>query len=629
METLEKASSTVSIQPMLTPKRLTAWSLLAITLILNVALGTLDAQESPPAPQDSPLENATETAQAPSSESDPAPSAASSTAPNSEGGPDWMERVDGFFGKWIVSPLYKVLFFDFWTDYWIPAGAPEDVTCPNDACGHTHRVAEIYPGSTPPVAIPCPDCGTRIPTGAKVPLVVLWLFLGAIFFTVRMGFINIRGFRHAIQVTRGDYDKPGEEGEVSHFQALASALSATVGLGNIAGVAIAVSIGGPGAVFWLIVAGLLGMSTKFSECTLGQLYRKVDPDGTVSGGPMHYLRDGLSEIGLRPLGAVLATIFAVVCMGGSFGGGNVFQVGQSLEMLRSQVTFLDQYPWVYGIILVILVGVVIIGGIRRIASTAEKIVPAMCGLYVLASLYILAVNYSAIVPAMVTIVTSAFSPGAAYGGFVGVMITGIRRAAFSNEAGLGSASIAHAAAKTDEPVSEGIVALLEPFIDTVIVCTMTGLVIVITGVYDKAAHPECVEFIDSGKGAPLTAAAFSTAIDWFPWILTIAVCLFAYSTLISWSYYGERCWSHLFGHKTALIYKLIFLGFVFLGSIVKAQNIIDFADLMILSMAFPNILGVALLSGKIRRALDDYWKRLKSGEIKTAAEWELQEGTES
>jgi AGCS family alanine or glycine:cation symporter len=394
-------------------------------------------------------------------------------------------------------------------------------------------------------------------------------------------------------------------------------------------VAIAISLGGPGAVFWLIVAGVLGMSTKFSECTLGQIYRKVDPDGTVSGGPMHYLRDGLTELGLKPLGIVLATIFAVVCMGGSFGGGNVFQVGQSLEMLRSQVKFVDDYPWIYGLVLVVLVGVVIIGGIRRIASTAEKVVPAMCGLYMLASLYILAVNYNEIAPALLNIVASAFSPKAAYGGFVGVMMTGIRRAAFSNEAGLGSASIAHAAAKTDEPVSEGIVALLEPFIDTVIVCTMTGLVIVVTGVYDTTAHPECAEFIASGKGAPLTAAAFSTAIGWFPWVLTVAVCLFAYSTLISWSYYGERCWSHLFGHKTALAYKIIFLSFVFLGSIVKAQNIIDFADLMILSMAFPNILGVALLSGKIRRALDDYWTRLNSGEIKTAVELEMQEGTES
>jgi AGCS family alanine or glycine:cation symporter len=364
------------------------------------------------------------------------------------------------------------------------------------------------------------------------------------------------------------------------------------------------------------------MSTKFSECTLGQMYRKFDPDGTVSGGPMHYLRDGLRELGLGRLGAVLATIFAVVCMGGSFGGGNVFQVGQSLEMLRSQIDFVDVHPWIYGLVLVFLVGIVIIGGIRRIASTAEKVVPSMCGIYMLASLYILAVNYSHIGPALIEIVSKAFSPNAAYGGFVGVMMTGIRRAAFSNEAGLGSASIAHAAAKTDEPVSEGIVALLEPFIDTVVVCTMTGLVIVVTGVYDVNQFPECAGFINDGKGAPLTAVAFSTAIGWFPWILTAAVCLFAYSTLISWSYYGERCWSHLFGHKTALVYKIMFLGFVFLGSIVKAQNIIDFADLMILSMAFPNILGVALLSGKIRRALDDYWNRLKSGEIKSVAEME-------
>lgn len=605
--------------------RLTTWYLVALLLSLTIAVGgVLVAQDSTPASASQADEEKSSSPETKLEGSSPLPAAA---APAVAHKPDWMEQVDGFFGSHIVGPLYQVLFFDFWSDRWVPAGAPEEVTCPNPDCGHTHKVADLYPDSKAPIVIPCPDCGTEICTGAEVPLVVLWLFLGAIFFTLRMGFINVRGFWHAIRVTKGDYDKPGEEGEVSHFQALASALSATVGLGNIAGVAIAISLGGPGAVFWLIVAGLLGMSTKFSECTLGQIYRKVDPDGTVSGGPMRYLRDGLTEIGLKPLGVVLATVFAVVCMGGSFGGGNVFQVGQSLEMLRSQVEFLDKFPWVYGLVLMVLVGVVIIGGIRRIASTAEKIVPAMCGLYVLASLYILAVNYHHIVPAFGKILSGAITPSAMYGGFIGVMMMGIRRAAFSNEAGLGSASIAHAAAKTDEPVSEGIVALLEPFIDTVIVCTMTGLVIVVTGVYDKGLHPECAEFIADGKGAPLTAAAFSTAISWFPWVLTIAVCLFAYSTLISWSYYGERCWSHLFGHKTALIYKILFLAFVFLGSIAKAQNIIDFSDLMILSMAFPNILGVALLSGKIRRALDDYWSRLKSGEIKTAAE--MEKGIES
>ncbi|MBN2476787.1 MAG: alanine:cation symporter family protein [Pirellulales bacterium] len=479
--------------------------------------------------------------------------------------------------------------------------------------GRTFVAAAAWPADEVPIVIPCPLCAAEIETGQSVPLVVFWLLTGALFFTIRMGFINVRGFWHAIRVTKGDYDDPNDTGEVSHFQALASALSATVGLGNIAGVAIAVSWGGPGAIFWLIVAGLLGMSTKFSECTAGQLYRKVDPDGTVSGGPMHYLRDGLAELGLRPLGVVLATLFAVVCMGGSFGGGCIFQVGQSLEALRAQVPFLEKYPWVYGIVMVIGVGVVIIGGIRRIAATAEKIVPLMCSIYVLASLYILVVNYTHVLPAFRLIFESAFTLEAGYGGFIGVMVIGIRRAAFSNEAGLGSASIAHAAARTDEPVSEGIVALLEPFIDTVVVCTMTGLVIVVTGVYDP--NGAFSELIESGKGAPLTAEAFRTAIWWFPYVLTLAVVLFAYSTLISWSYYGERCWSHLFGRKTAMVYKALFLTFVMLGSIVTARHIIDFSDLMILSMAFPNILGVMLLSGKIRRALKDYWRRLKQGEL--------------
>ncbi len=492
------------------------------------------------------------------------PSAASPTRP-----PDWTTKVDEAFGKYLVKPVAGVLFFDFGTSKWL---------------------------------------------GTSVPLVIVWLFAGAVFFTLRMSFINLRGFWHAIRVTRGDYDNPDDQGEVSHFQALASALSATVGLGNIAGVAIAVSVGGPGAIFWLILAGIFGMSTKFAECTLGQLYRKVDPDGTVSGGPMHYLYEGMSDLGLRPLGLVLATVFAVVCMGGSFGGGCVFQISQSLEALRAQVPVLDHFPWLYGVVMVFLVGIVIIGGIRRIAATAEKIVPLMCGIYVATAVYILLANYHHILPALALIVERAFTGNAVYGGFLGVMVTGIKRAAFSNEAGLGSASIAHAAAKTNEPVSEGIVALLEPFIDTVVVCTMTGLVIVITGVYNNP-DPLLQDYVLHDKGAPLTAAAFATAIWWFPYILSVAVCLFAYSTLISWSYYGERCWSYLFGRRTAMLYKLLFLGFVFLGSIVTASNLKDFSDLMILSMAFPNILGVALLSGKIRAALDDYWTRLKRGEL--------------
>ena len=481
--------------------------------------------------------------------------------------PGWIDWVDAKFGEYIVAPLAEVLFFSFWTKNWL---------------------------------------------GYDVPIVVVWLFVGAIFFTVYMRFINIRAFWHALRVTKGDYDDPNDTGEVSHFQALASALSATVGLGNIAGVAIAVCMGGPGAIFWLILTGIFGMSLKFSECTLGQLYRKVDHDGTVSGGPMHYLRDGLAELGWRRTGAVLATLYAIVCMGGAFGGGCVFQVSQSLEALRTQVKFIDTYPWMFGIVLVFLAGIVIIGGIRRIAATAEKIVPLMCTIYVLAAIYILAVNWHSIPNAIALIFNSAFSLQAGAGGILGAMVVGIKRGAFSNEAGLGSAAIAHAAAKTNEPVREGIVALLGPFIDTVIICCMTGLVIVITGVYD---NPQFADYIEGEKGVPLTSEAFRSAISWFPYLLTVAVCLFAYSSMISWSYYGERCWSLLFGQRTSIVYKMIFLGFVFLGSIVSPSNLLEFSDLMILSMAFPNILGMIFLRGKIRHALDDYWRRFQAGEL--------------
>jgi len=417
-------------------------------------------------------------------------------------------------------------------------------------------------------------------------------------------------------LTRGDYDDPNETGEVSHFQALSSALSATVGLGNIAGVAIAVGSGGPGAIFWLIIAGLLGMSSKFAECTLGQMYRKVSPDGVVSGGPMHYLRDGFRDMGWgwfgARLGAVLATVYAIICMGASFGGGCAFQVGQSLGPIKEQIPILDRFPWIYGLLMVVLVGVVIIGGIRRIAATASKIVPLMCSIYVLMALIVLGYHYHRIIPAISLIFSQAFTANAVYGGFLGVAVIGIKRAVFSNEAGIGSASIAHAAAKTEEPVSEGIVALLEPFIDTVVVCTMTGLVIVITGVY---ARPEFADLVVREEGAALMSKALAHVSTVFPWVLCLAVMLFAYSTMISWSYYGERCWSLLFGTRSSMIYKLAFLMFVFLGSIITANNVKDFADLMILSLAFPNILGVAILSGKVRRALDDYWGRYKAGEL--------------
>ncbi|HEY0021480.1 MAG TPA: amino acid carrier protein [Longimicrobium sp.] len=448
---------------------------------------------------------------------------------------------------------------------------------------------------------------------AVLPLVVLWLVLGAIFFTVKMNFINFRGFGHAIQVVRGKYSDPTDVGEVSHFQALSAALSATVGLGNIAGVAIAVSVGGPGATFWMIVAGLLGMSSKFAECTLGQQYREVRPDGRIMGGAMEYLSKGLKEKGWPRLGMFLAVMFSILCIGGSLGGGNSFQVNQSLNAMQETLPFLAEQPWIYGLFMTVITGVVIVGGIKRIANVAEKIVPLMCGVYVLAALAILAMNFSAIPGAIGAIVSQAFTPAAGYGGFIGVLVTGFRRAAFSNEAGAGSAAIAHSAAKTPYPVREGIVALLEPFIDTVVVCTMTALVIVITGAYN---NPEYADLVSQSKGAALTSRAMGEYISFFPYVLSFAVFLFAYSTMISWSYYGERCWAWLFGDRSTRVYQALFLLFVFLGSIITSVNVLEFGDLMILGMAFPNILGVVMLSGNVKRELTAYWAKLKSGEIR-------------
>ena len=479
---------------------------------------------------------------------------------------DWQGQIDAIFGNYLVAPLLTVLFADF---------------------------------------------------GTGIPLVVAWLACGATFFTVRMGFINFRGFWHAVRVTKGDYDDPEDTGEVTHFQALTSALSATVGLGNIAGVAIAVGTGGPGAIFWMILAGFIGMTSKFVECTLAQMYRQVDPSGRISGGPMRYLKDGLQEMGLGALGQVLAVIFAVLCIGGSFGGGCTFQVVQSLGLIQESVPILRDQPWIYGVVLSALVGIVIIGGIKRIAATAEKLVPSMCLIYVLTAIAILAMNFDKIGWAFGEIIRGAFSPEAGFGGIMGVMVIGIKRAAFSNEAGVGSAAIAHSAAKTEFPVREGIVACLGPFIDTVVICTMTGLVIVITQAYDTTLNPEHAALISGDQGSQLTSRAFGSVIKWFPMVLTVAATLFAYSTIISWSYYGERCWTYLFGPRASLSYKIVYCVFVFLGSIITATNILVFSDLMILSMAFPNILGLLLLNGKVRVALNEYWQQYKAGEFKT------------
>lgn len=447
----------------------------------------------------------------------------------------------------------------------------------------------------------------------QLPLVVLWLVLGSLFLTIRMGFINLRAFKHAINVTRGKYSNPDDSGEVSHFQALAAALSATVGLGNIAGVAIAVSIGGPGATFWMIVAGLIGMSAKFAECTLGQKYREVRPDGRVMGGAMFYLSKGLGEMKLAGLGKVLAVLFAILCVGGSLAGGNSFQVNQSMNAVQESMPFLVAYPWVYGLVMATLVGVVIIGGIKRIAEVAEKIVPTMVGLYVVAALYIIFDNAAMIPTAFSSIIDGAFSSDATFGGFIGVLVTGFRRAAFSNEAGAGSAAIAHSAARTAYPIREGVVALLEPFIDTVVVCTMTALVIVITGSWN---NPDNAALIAGNQGAALTSRAFGQHLSWFPYVLGVCVILFAFSTMISWSYYGERCWAYLFGDGQSRSFQVLFVTFTFLGSIISAQNVLDFGDLMILGMAFPNLVGVLLLSGRVRADLDAYWGMYKRGEFK-------------
>lgn len=442
----------------------------------------------------------------------------------------------------------------------------------------------------------------------QLPLVVVWLIFGAAYFTLRFQFVNLRGFRHAVDCVRGRYTRPGEVGEISHFQALSAALSATVGLGNIAGVAIAVGLGGPGAVFWMVAAGFLGMSSKFAECTLGQMYKIVREDGHVSGGAMHYLRTGLAELGLGPLGRVLAVVFAVMCIGGSFGGGNMFQANQSFAQFAGVVPAFDNV-WgavIFGGVLALAVALVIIGGIKRIGEVAGLLVPLMCTVYVLTGLTILLFHADQVGSGLATIVRMAFASDAAFGGFVGVLIQGFRRAAFSNEAGTGSASIAHSAAATNEPVREGMVALLEPFIDTLVVCTMTGLVIVVTGAWQAP---------DAGTGISMTSWAFESVFPWFRYILAFAAILFAFSTMISWSYYGEQCWVQLFGLRSILLYKMIFLVFAWLGAIFAADAVVAFGDAMILGMAFPNIVGVLLLSGKVRAALDDYEARLHSGEM--------------
>ncbi len=485
---------------------------------------------------------------------------ASADAPS--GLESFLTTLESAFQVYLVDTLNEVLFFDlaFWTD-------------------------EI-----------------------QLPIVVVWLIVGAVFFTLRFQFVNLRAFRHAIECVRGRYTPADAQGEISHFQALSAALSATVGLGNIAGVAVAVGVGGPGAVFWMVLAGALGMSSKFAECALGQKYRIVRRDGHVAGGAMVYLAHGLAELGWKRLGKVLSVVFAVMCIGGSFGGGNMFQSNQSYIQFANIVPAADGPigALLFGGTLALLVALVIVGGIRRIGEVAGTLVPLMCTVYVLTGFAILIGHASELGAGLATIVREAFAPTAAAGGAIGAMIQGFRRAAFSNEAGTGSASIAHSAAITDEPVREGLVALLEPFIDTLVVCLMTGLVIVVTG-----AHQQ-----EGVQGITMTSWAFASVFPWFKYVLSLTAILFAFSTMISWSYYGEQCWIHLFGQGSSLVYKGLFLAFAWAGAVFQAQAVLDFGDLMILGMAFPNIVGVVMLSGRLKADLDDYLERLRSGAMK-------------
>ncbi len=465
-----------------------------------------------------------------------------------------------------------------------------------------HYLAEIKYDEPTPLLHPNGD-----PLTKPIPFIVIWLVFGALFFTIRMGFINIRGFKHSIDLARGRYDDPNAPGQVTHFEALATAVSGTVGLGNIAGVAVAISLGGAGATFWMIVCGLLGMSSKFVECTLGVKYRDILPDGRVFGGPMNYLRYGLAKKNMAGLGKVLAAVFAVLAIGASFGGGNMFQANQSFEQLSGQFPALEGNGLWFGIVTAILVGVVIIGGIRSIARVTGKIVPLMASIYVLAALAVIIMNIQNVAPAFAAIVDGAFSPSALKGGVIGVLVIGFQRAAFSNEAGVGSAAIAHSAAKTNHPPSEGFVALLEPFIDTVVVCTLTALVLIFTGMHE----------VEGMAGAQLTSDAFGSQISWFPYVLGIAVFLFAFSTMISWSYYGMRAWTYLFGKstKSELTYKLLFLVFVVIGASVSLGAVLVFSDMMILAMSFPNIIGLYIMSGEVKADLEGYWLKLKANEL--------------
>jgi AGCS family alanine or glycine:cation symporter len=463
-------------------------------------------------------------------------------------------------------------------------------------------------------------------SGASIMPIVLWLVVAGVIFTVYFGFVQVRQVKNAIRLVRGRYDQPGAPGEVTHFQALTSAVSGTVGLGNIAGVAIAISLGGPGAVFWMILCGLLGMATKFVECTLGVKYREIHEDGTVSGGPMYYLRKGLAEIGRPQLGMILAFLAPVMILVFAFFGGNVFQSNQSASMLGAEVGgFFDSSAGqlTYGVVFAAVVFFVLMGGIKYIGRVTSVVVPGMGMIYVLACLVIILMNVSEVPSAIGTIITEAFNPEGVAGGILGALIVGFQRAAFSNEAGIGSAPIAHAAVKTKRPATEGLVALIEPFFDTVIVCTMTALTIItVNGPMYQEARETVADggsVGGTGTGILLTRDAFHEALPWFTGILAVAVILFAFSTLITWSYYGLKSWQYLFGKSKIgdLVYKLVFCSFIVLGSVMALGQVVDMTDGFLFLAALFNIIGLYFLMPVVKKELEkvlEYIRRRDAGE---------------
>ena len=562
------------------------WALVVALLLVTAAAAGL--ADEPAAPSASASSEATAVGQTTDAEA-----AVADAKPAEEGDKPLLGQFNAF--------MFEVLFFD--------------------VTGGVVQVPEVDRAGQPVLD---PATGAQKVQTITFPFLVAILALGAIFFTFWYRFINLRAFKHAIDVVRGIYDNPDDEGEISHFRALTSALSATVGLGNIAGVAVAIVKGGPGAVVWMMVVAVFGMTAKFSSCTLAQLYRQVNADGTISGGPMYYIDLGLKKMGggWRHLGKVLAVIYAFMIMGGALGGGNMFQANQTVEALTATFDLGKGADWVIGITMAVLVAAVILGGIKRIGAATSKIVPAMCGIYVAACLFVILSNLGELPEAVSLMMGMAFNENAFFGGMMGVLVVGVQRAAFSNEAGLGSAAIAHAAAKTDEPVREGMVAMLGPFIDTIVVCFMTAMVVIITGKWNDPALTDAANL----QGAAVTAAAFQTVFVWFPYVLSLSIALFAYSTMISWCYYGERGWIYLLDHfggaglKSVIAFRVIFVLFVVVGAVNKLGDVLDFSDIMILSMAFPNILGSVILAPKVLAKLQDYWGRYTAGKMPTYAE---------